>query len=121
MEMIGKDEFDNAENITEPEETNKDIIRVNESTFQELLVKMQNPVEAQKELAVKIKMFLDKKIDEEMNDKGFLSDYIRRWVSEYNNILEKIQKALYGDKSVNLHMHKVTHSQIAAKIRKSKQ
>jgi len=33
--------------------------------------------------------------------------------------LEKIQKALHGDKSVSLHLHKVTHSQIATKMREA--
>jgi len=33
--------------------------------------------------------------------------------------LEKIQRALHGDKSVNLHLHKVTHGQVALKMREA--
>jgi len=118
MDMIGKDDFDNVEKLPELDKKEDSIIVMDEPGFQELLIKMQNPVEAQKELAVQIKQFLDQQIKKEMETKGYLSDFVRRWVSDYNTILEKLQKSLYGDKSVNLHMHKITHSQIAAKIRK---
>ena len=55
-----------------------------------------------------------------MKTKGYLSDHTRRWVESYNKILDKIQAAIYGDKSVNLHLHKVSrgvgrlHSQVGA-------
>ena len=120
MEVIGKDDFDKAKKLPSVEE--KPVFTsMSPEEFNTLLIKMQNPVEAQKELAVQVKHFLDRRIDDEMVKNGYLSDFTRRWVREYNDILEKIQKALYGDKSVNLHLHKVTHSQIAAKIRKSKE
>ncbi len=119
MDIIDKNEFDNIEKLPEIVEDKTSIINVGEEGFKELLVKMQNPVDAQKELAVQIKQFLDQKIANDMKKVGYLTDSTRRWVREYNNILEKLQKALYGDKSVNLHLHKVSHSQIAAQIRKS--
>ena len=90
---------------------------MNAEEFESLMKQMSNPVIAQKEMAVKLKHYLDKRIENELRTKGILSDHTRRWVESYNNFLDKIQKALYGEKSVNLHLHKVTHSQIAAKIR----
>lgn len=123
LEVIGKEDFDNVENLPEiPGEKVEAVVslEINTANFQSMLDKMKNPVDAQKEMAVKIKLFLDKHMESEMSTQGFLSDYTRRWVKDYNDILEKIQKALYGDKSTNLHLHNVTHSQIAAKIRKSK-
>ena len=93
---------------------------VTDEEFKQMLMAMENPVDAQKELAVQIKIFLDKRIAKEYKEKGILSDYTRRWVESYNNILEKIQRALHGDKSVNLHLHKVTHSQVALKMREMK-
>ncbi len=119
MEIINKDKFDKTEKLPEIQKKDTSIISVGEEGFNSLLTKMQNPVESQKELAVQIKQFLDQRIKSEMTDKGFLTDYTRRWVTEYNNILEKLQKSLYGDKSTNLHLHKVSHGDIAAKIRKS--
>ena len=54
-----------------------------------------------------------------MEKNGYLSDHTRRWVESYNKILEKIQTALHGDKSVILNLHKVSHSDISEKIRES--
>jgi len=64
---------------------------------------------------------LDFQIDTELKKRGFLSDFTRRWVKEYNEILDRIQKSLYGDKSISLHYHKVSHAAIAAKVRKYKE
>ena len=92
-----------------------------EEQFKQLLSEMDNPVLAQKQLAVKIKTFITAHIDEEISSCGKLSEYTRRWVKEYNELLDRIQHNLYGDKSVNLHIHKVSHSDIASKIRKYKE
>ena len=118
MEEISQEEIDKAVAVS-PENILNKRKELTESEFKNLLEEMQNPVQAQQHLAVKIKSFLDKRISDEMRDKGFLSDHTRRWVESYNNILEKIQKALHGDKSVNLHLHKVSHSDISTKIRES--
>ena len=122
MDEISQKQFDKAAAL-HPEKLGDENAELTENEFKLLLNEMQNPVQAQQELAVKIKNFLDKRIRKEMNQegskKGILSDHTRRWVESYNNILEKIQKALHGDKSVSLHLHKVTHSQIATKMREA--
>ncbi len=118
MDEISQKEFDKAAAL-HPEKIEDTTKALTESDFAKLLEEMQNPVQAQQKLAVQIKIFLDKKIKAEMDDKGSLTDHTRRWVESYNNILEKIQKALHGDKSVTLNLHKVTHSQIATKMREA--
>ena len=119
MDEISQKEFDKAAAI-HPEKLGDETKELTESEFNSLLEEMQNPVQAQQKLAIQIKIFLDKRIKREMDsEKCVLSDHTRRWVESYNNILEKIQKALHGDKSVNLHLHKVSHSDISAKIRES--
>ena len=118
MDEISQKQYDKAAAIR-PEEIKDKIKALTEKEFDTLLEEMKNPVQAQQDLAVKIKTFLDARIKDEMANKGVLSDHTRRWVESYNNILEKIQKALHGDKSVNLHLHKVTHSQIATKMREA--
>ena len=118
MDEISQKEFDEAAEIKD-EENDSEVEELTESEFNILLEQMENPVIAQQNLAVKIKRFLDRRIKDEMKEKRLLSDHTRRWVESYNNILEKIQKALHGDKSVNLHMHKVSHSDISTKIRES--
>ena len=120
MDEISQEEFNKAAAISPGRIEKKDEFKeLTESEFAKLLDEMQNPVLAQQNLAVKIKRFLDQRIKDEMKNRGFLSDHTRRWVESYNNILEKIQKALHGDKSVSLHLHKVSHSDISTKIRES--
>ena len=119
MEEISQEQIDKASKLG-PEKIDEVSEEVSEKEFKILLDEMQNPVQAQQRLAVQIKTFLDRRIKKEMaSEKAVLSDHTRRWVESYNNILEKIQKALHGDKSVNLHLHKVSHSDISSKIRES--
>lgn len=119
MEIINREKFEKAK---EMKPTLKDEAKIKEYTpkeIEQMLEEMQSPVKFQKELAVKIKIALDHQIKLEMKTKGYLSDHTRRWVESYNKILDKIQAAIYGDKSVNLHLHKVSHSDISNKIRES--
>ncbi|KKM40530.1 hypothetical protein LCGC14_1563810 [marine sediment metagenome] len=120
MKQVTEEEFKEAEKIPEKKKEKKmKVVEIVESEFEELMAKMENPVKAQQELAVQIKNFLDQKIKAEMEDKGTLTDSTRRWVDTYNNILEKIQKAIHGDKSVSLHFVKISHSDIATKMREA--
>ena len=93
---------------------------LDEVQFKRLLSELENPVLAQRQLAVRIKVFIDAHIDEELKSYGKLSEYTRRWVKEYNEILDRLLKNTYGEKSISLHIHKVSHSDIAQKIRKYK-
>ena len=115
MEEISRDKFDAAMKIApkrkEPEK------EVTVEDFDKMLEDMQNPVNAQKEIAVKVKLFLDKRIRDEMEKNGVLGDNTRKWIETYNSLLEKLQRAIHGDKSLNLHVHQVTHGEIAAKMR----
>jgi len=119
MEKISREKFDLADELDGPPEKPKasKLKEMSEVEFKLALEEMQNPVEAQKKVAVKLKHYLDWKIEKEMKENGILSDHTRRWVETFNNLLEKLQKSLYGDKSVNLHLHKVSHSQIATQMR----
>lgn len=117
MEEISREELEAAMKIApKKKEVEKEVTQVD---FDEMLRDMQNPVNSQKEIAVKVKLFLDKRIKDEMDKNGVLGDNTRRWIETYTSLLEKLQKAIHGDKSVNLHVHKVTHGEIAAKMRES--
>lgn len=123
MDIIDEKEFNKTEIVPSvvkksPEETWNTIT---DDQFEVMLDDMKNPVDAQRRLAVQVKAFLDTRIDAEMESKGILSDHTRRWVETYTNLLEKIQKALYGEKSVNLNLKaKISHSQVASLIRGAK-
>ena len=115
MEKISSDQFNEAMKIApKKKEAEKEL---SDEDFQELLKDMQNPVNSQKEIAVKVKLFLDKRIKDEMEKNGVLGDNTRKWIETYTTLLEKLQRAIHGDKSLNLHVHKVTHGEIAAKMR----
>ena len=117
MEEISREELDKAMSIaperTEPE---KEVTQVD---FDGMLKDMQNPVNSQKEIAVKVKMFLDKRIKDEIDKNGVLGDNTRKWIETYTSLLEKLQRAIHGDKTLNLHVHQVTHGDIAAKMREA--
>lgn len=119
MEVITREQFEAAKDMKPILKKEAQVEELTEEQFNILLDKMQHPVKFQKELAVKVKIALDHQIEIEMTKKGVLSDHTRRWVESYNKILDKIQSAIHGDKSVNLHLHKVSHSDISSKIRES--
>jgi len=119
MDIINKKDFDAVQVKDLP--IISEGFNVTDEELESLIAVMDTPIEAMKVLAAQIKVFLDKRIMEEIKTKGILSDHTRRWVETYNDSLDRIQKAIYGEKSVNLHLHKITHSQIAAKIREASQ
>jgi len=117
MDEVSIEEFEKAMSEA-PERINLDK-EVTAEKFDELLQAMQNPVNAQKDIAVKIQLFLDKRIDDEIKQHGVLGDNTRKWIETYTSILDKLQRALHGDKTLNLHVHQITHGEIAAKMRES--
>ena len=121
MEEIDKEKFEKAKDMKPVSQLDSDdkIKQPTKQEFEALLEAMKDPVKAQQEIAAKIKSFLDQRIDFELKKNGSLSSGTRMWVESYNNLLEKIQKAMHGDKSVNLHLVKVSHSDVAQKIRES--
>jgi len=117
MKEISREEVDRAMEIA-PIRINEEK-EVTKTDFNKMLLDMDNPINPQKEIAVKIKSFLDKRIKDEMNKNGVLGDNTRKWIETYTSLLEKLQRAIHGDKSLNLHVHDITHGDIAAKIRES--
>jgi len=115
MEEISREDLEKAMKMV-PKRKNEEK-EITEEDFQEMLKDMQNPVNSQKEIAVKVKLFLDKRIKDELEKNGVLGDNTRKWIETYTSLLEKLQRAIYGDKSLNLHVHQVTHGEIAAKMR----
>lgn len=119
MEEISKKDFEAAKKLAP---TMKEAAKAKELTaeeFEQAMLDMQNPVKAQKEMAIKIKVFLDNQIKNEMETKGALSEGTRRWIETYHKALDKLQSAIHGDKSVNLHLHQVSHGDVSAKIREA--
>lgn len=93
--------------------------RIDEQDVQEVIKALENPVTLQKELAAKLKIIIDERIQREMKEDNALSKGTKEWVDSYNNMLNNIQSNMYGTKNLNLNLTgKVSHSQIGAMIRK---
>lgn len=115
MEEISREQLEKAMSmVPKRKEQEKE---TNAEDFDQMIKDMQNPVNSQKEIAVKVKLFLDKRIKDEMEKNGVLGDNTRKWIETYTTLLEKLQRAIHGDKSLNLHVHQITHGEIAAKMR----
>jgi len=88
---------------------------------QEIIELFDKPVERQKEMAAKIKLYLDERIAEDIRESKVIKESTRRFIELYNELIDKLHKNLYGEKSVNLHLHKVSHDHISQLIRKHAQ
>lgn len=113
MDIISKDDLENA-----PE------LKVNitpsliDSNLPAIIPKLDNPVELQQEVTAQVYLSLQKRMSDEMKKFGFLSDTTRQWIQQFNSMCDSLQKNKFGDKSVQINIHKISHSQVAAHIRK---
>jgi len=125
MDIIKADELENLEKYPEIPKKKKPVAHeswdsLSDEEFNKILESLKNPVEVQKEVAAKIKVFLDKRIEDELSENRSLSESTRKWTNNLNSILSEIQRNLYGEKNLNLHVG-ISHSQIAQKIREHSQ
>ena len=118
MQIITPEDLEKVE-VSIVEDKKKYITKLEEN-YDVLIQKMENPISFQKELAVSLKQIIEERSQAERDENGFLSEQTRKWMVDYNNILNNIQKNLYGDKSTHVNVNVVSHSSIASKIRKYK-
>jgi len=76
---------------------------------------LKEPVILQKELVLKLKSFIDKKIQDEMKEKGFLTEYTRKWVKDYSELINNLIK---NTKDETTNVFKINLSQINMLINK---
>lgn len=113
MDQINEKDFEDAESL--PVEEDKSLITIDEGELEKLLADLDQPVESMKKIAAKLQVYLDVKINQELDTVGYISESTRKIMHEYNDLLDKIQKALHGEKKTldgNL-----THGQIGSMIR----
>lgn len=82
--------------------------------------KLAMPVDAQKNIAAKIKVYLDYRISLEARKFGFVSEQTRKWVDTYNTLLNSIQENLHGKRQIMVHLGQITHAHIAGQMRRYK-
>ena len=90
---------------------------VSKKEMTEMMKSFDKPVELQKEVAMKIKAYIEERIEVELEEKKVLTESTRKWVEIYNSLLDKIHKNIYGDKSTHINV-KVSHKDITRRIRK---
>lgn len=118
MDIISEEDLESVE--MEIVEEKKHEVEVLSKDFDIILSKMSDPIDFQKQLATQLKQMIDKRVKLESEDGAVLSETTRRWMVDYNNILNTLHKNIHGDKSTHLNVNVVAHSDIASKIRKFK-
>ena len=119
MEIIKKEEFREVKNKLTPEDKEKssvDFKNITATDLKRMVGALRNPVESQKELAARVGFYLQNKMDRELNKNGILSSNTLAWIKTYNEMLDKLHKNIYGDKSTSLKVV-VSHSDISNRIR----
>jgi len=87
MDIIDKGKFDDIEELPEEEEEDgpEKIPFISEEEVAKLKDKFNHPLEEMKELAAKIKFYLTKKMKDEFQASGFITESTRKWIKEYND------------------------------------
>lgn len=118
MEVIDQDAFEKAAEKVKGSGNLllKDIVPENLMT--DLINDMSEPIKAQKVLASQVRYWLERQMETDVKEFGRLTNNTRQWIETYNNILNNLQKNQFGDKSVNLDVRMITHSDIGELIRK---
>jgi len=116
MDMISKKDYDDVE-VKDDKEGPVQKRYLTEKELDTLIKKLNTPIDFQKRMAAKLYSFIESRMDEEMSEKGFLSNFTRLWIREYNDLVNNLQRNIYGDKSVSINLHKISHSHIASFIR----
>lgn len=113
MDFINEDTFDETEVLPEEEDNSK--ILIEEKDILKLLQDLEQPVGSMKKIAAKLQIYIDAKIKQEVDSTGYISESTRKMLHEYNDLLDKIQKALHGEKKTL--DGTLTHAQVGSMIR----
>jgi hypothetical protein len=129
MEEISEEDFERSlakvrsELVLMPEEAGRpatfDTPVLSLADLEEVQRAMSRPSEMRKELAVKVKLYVDFLIKKE-SQQGRLSEDTRKWVVTYDQILAGLHDNIVGKVSVNVQLGKITHSHLAAEVRRAK-
>lgn len=109
-------------NVKVPEElilsNNTNLLDITPEKWKELVEEMNNPVEVQKEVAAKMKLFVDHQMRQDIKEYGKLTESTRKYLNDYTTLLSDLHKNLHGSK-LNTEINIVSHAQISAKIRQA--
>lgn len=98
------------------ENSNAPLVLLEPITPDELSIASKT-VEMQRELAVRLRRYIDDRMHKDILEKGTLTSQTRAWVELYNEVCDRVHRNTFGDKAAVLHLHKVSHGQIASMVR----
>lgn len=122
MKEISLEDLNSVSSVI-PSKNNKNFIVSRDFSgisTEQLQKEFETPIEKQKELAAQLNAYISQKLEIEYQEDQRISDHTRRFMELYSDLLDKIHKNIYGEKSTNLHLHKITHADISKKIREAK-
>jgi hypothetical protein len=125
MKEISKSDFDNVSILPKSELSNgvveafDAVVGISPAELEELERQASVPSNLQKSLVAKLGAYVDFMFKKDLKEKGYITDYTRKFIELYNSILSVLHKELYGEKQVNVGTLKVTHSMIMSEVRKS--
>ncbi len=117
MREVTEEEFNNTKplDIIVLNKSKLATIKDDEVEWNKLLKEMETPLNAQRELATKMKIFVDEQIEKDIKEYNGIRESTRRFINDYNIMLTNLHKSTFGDKtSVDVN---ISHSMIASKIR----
>jgi hypothetical protein len=121
MEQIDAEEFKRAEDLAPTDKAEAEAASLTDDELQEKLTKMKSPMELQKEVAIQVGHTLKIRMEKDLRTTGQLTDGTRRWCELYNKLLSDIQKGYIGRGGEDFASHRISHAQLAAKLREVKQ
>jgi len=124
IKIISREDLENAEkndfaDYVPTEKTFRIYKAIEANDLEEAMEKFDNPIMIQKELAAKMKVFVDRQINTEMITTGRLSNLTRMWIKDVLEVSKDLQIQMHGTKNlnVNVDINNINHSQIANKLR----
>lgn len=93
---------------------------LNEDDVKVIQQQLDQPIDLQKHLTAKVKIYVDEIMAKDMKEKGYLTEQTRKWVETYNQQLDSLHKKSGGDTNIHLHLGKVTHAHISGLMTKYK-
>lgn len=115
---MDSDEFKNIKVDDKIMTSNTNLLDIKPADWDKLLKAMDSPVEVQKEVAAKMKLFIDHQMVQDMREFGKLTESTRKWLCDYTTLLSSLHKDLHGTK-VSADINMISHAAIASKIRQA--
>lgn len=115
MEIIDDEELKNVPAFP----ARSDVREVSDDEFKRMVSRLsKDPIGNLEELATRLQLIVQERITfEKEGPRGEISPQTRQWMQMLIDALDKIQKARYGEKRINVNAQIITHSDISEFVR----